>query len=477
MATAGIPTSNILQPGVVTISPGTNYAAITGLQLLTPVYWKKYVERYGPEAYDYFFQWLATFGGQEVVKNQNFFWYESRGKNQLAVTNLAQVTNPAAGATVTVNIPASELIGTNSPLRPGETVYIASSNIEGEIITVPTSDSATIRPKQSGDAFVSANSTSLLAGEILIFGGITDAGEASGANQPQTHEDVRLENNITVIRDSYAATDFAEQSDVWYDEGISGSVINGTNQSGTSMFTYKALVKTERRYLNSIESKLMRGDAVTNSGLLNNPTTGCQGFIPTLVANGETVNYTAGTLDIAKLHQITRIMKVNGCAKENIWLQDIFQRQDFSDGIFKEYPAGAYVWGSGENSQEAAVAYGTQQLLIDGVLFKVKEYSPWNTEVQTGLSPNADYFRNYGFIAPQGETRDARDVTKSYKNITVMYQQPNKGGTIGNGIRVWQWGGGSQNPTTGTMNDNVEMITYRGTRVCAANQFVNIQGS
>ena len=125
---AGIPTSNILQPGV--INPGSNgtpLSIISGLQLLTPQYWNKYVERYGSEAYDYFFQWLATFGGMEQVKNQNFFWYESRGKNQIAVTNLTQVTNPAAGATVTVDIPASQVYdGTYSPLRVGETVYRAT---------------------------------------------------------------------------------------------------------------------------------------------------------------------------------------------------------------------------------------------------------------------------------------------------------------------------------------------------------------
>ena len=80
-------------------------------------------------------------------------------------------------------------------------------------------------------------------------------------------------------------------------------------------------------------------------------------------------------------------------------------------------------------------------------------------------------------ICPQGEARDAKNVTKSYKNITVMYQQPPKGGTVGNGIRVWQWGGGSQNPTTGTMTDNIETITYRATRVAAANQFVIVQAS
>ncbi len=478
MASTGIPTSNIGQPGAIAITGGTNYSVISGLQLLTPVYWKRYVERYGPEAYDYFFQWLATFGGMEQIKNQNFFWYESKGKNQLAVTNLTQVTSPAANATVTVNIPASQLYssGTYSPLRVGETVYVASSNIEGEIITVPAVDQCTIRPKLLGDAFVSANSTHLLAGEILILGGLTDVGESSSERTPQTHLDERMENNITVIREDYAATDFAEMSDVWYDEGVSGSTPNGTNQSGTSFFTYKALVKTDRRFLNSIESKLMRGDAATNTGLLNNPTTGCVGFIPTIAANGETVNYTAGTLDIAKLHQITRIMDVNGCAKDNIWLQDIYQRQDFSDGIFKEYPAGAYVWGSKENSEEASVAYGVQSMMIDGYMFRVKKYSPWNTEVQVGLTPATDYFRDFGVISPMGSVPDAKTYTP-LKNITVMYQQPQAGGTVGNGIRCWAYGGGSRNPTDGTLVDKISMATYRGLRVAAANQFITVAGS
>jgi hypothetical protein len=471
--TAGIPTSNILQPGVITTAGGVTQALISNLQLLTPQFYNKYVQKYGQEVYDYFFQWLGTYDGIEVVKNQNFFWFESRGKNQIAVTNLNQVNTPSAGATVTVNIPAGDLYnaGTQSPLRVGETVRVASSNIEGQILTVPTPDSATIRPKQSTQAFVSAGNTNLLAGEILIFGGLTDVGEASADFNPQTHLDVRYNNNITEIREDYAATDLAEMTEVYYNTGVTGEMLGGATQSGTSYFTYKALTKTEVRFLNSIDAKLMRGDAVNNTGLLSSTSVGTQGFIPQIVANGESVNYTPGTLDIAKLHEITRIMDVNGCAKDNIWLQDIFQRQDFSDGIFKEYPAGAYVWGTGSNAEEAAVSYGCQSILIDGYMLRVKKYSPWNTEVQTGKTPNQDYFRNYGVISPMGSVPDAKDYTPM-KNITVMTQTPQKGGTTGNSIRVWPWGGGSLNPTDGTLKDHVSMITYRGIRVVAPNQFV-----
>lgn len=471
--TQGIPTSNILQPGVITTAGGVNRALISNLQLLTPQYYNKYVQKYGTEVYDYFFQWLATFGGMEKVNNQNFFWFESRGKNQIAVTSLAAVNAPAAGATVTITIPASDLYnsGTQSPLRVGETVRIASSNIEGQILTVPTPDTATVRPKISTQAFVSANSANLLAGEILIFGGLVDVGEASSSFEPQTHLDVRYNNNITQIREDYAATDLAEMTEVFYNTGVTGENLGGAMQSGTSYFTYKALAKTEVRFINSIDAKLMRGDIVDNTGLISDSSVGTQGFIPKITADGETVNYTPGTLDIAKLHEITRIMDVNGCAKQNVWLQDIFQRQDFSDGIFKEYPAGAFVYGQGEKSEEASVAYGFQSILIDGYLLQVKKYSPWNTEVQTGKTPNVDYFRNYGVISPMGGTTDAKNYTPM-KNIQVMYQDPQKGGTTGNAIRVWPWGGGSNNPTDGTLRDHISMVTYRGLRVTAPNQFI-----
>ncbi len=474
MATSGIPTANILQPGVITTPGGVNRAIVSNLQLLTPQYYTRYGQKYGTELYDYFFQWLATYGGMEQVKNRNFFWFESRGKNQLAVTNLATINAPGAGATITVTIPNSELYnlgGTQTPLREGETVYIASSNIAGQILTVPTPDTCTFRPKISTQALVSAGSANLLAGEILIFGGLVDVGEASSAFDSQTHLDIKYDNNITEIREDYAATDLAELTDVFYNTGVTGEALNGVGQAGTSYFTYKSMVKTDVRYINSIESKLMRGDVVNNTGLLTDTSVGTLGFIPKITADGETINYTPGTLDISKLHEITRVMDVNGCCKENVWLQDIFQRQDFSDGIFKEYPAGAWVWGESEKSQEAAIAYGVQSILIDGYMLKVKKYSPWNTEVQTGLTPNDDFFRNYGVIAPQGSVPDARDYTM-LKNIQVMYQEPQKGGTTGNAIRTWAYGGGSINASDGTLKDNIAYITYRGLRVVCPNQFV-----
>lgn len=471
-----IPTSNILQPGAITVTGGVNRALISSLQLLTPQYYKTYVEKYGSES---FFMWLATYGGREQVMNRDFFWFENRGKLMLAVTNLNAVNAPAAGATVTLSISAADYYtSTSNALRVGETVRIASNNVEGVILTIDTTTPSawtfTARPKLAAQAFVSAGSANLLAGEILLFGGQMDVGEASTSAEPQVHLDVKLTGSVTEMRESWAATDLAEMTEVFYNTGVSGSELAGGAQAGTSYFTYKGLIKAEQRFLNNRENKLMRGNLVDNTGLITTTSVGTLGFIPAVQAGGETVTYTPGTLDIAKLHEITRLMDVNGCAKDNIWLMDINQRQNFSDGLFAAYPAGSWVWGKNEGSEEASIAYGVKSIMIDEYRFGAKKYAQFNTEYTTGKTPTVDAFRDYGIICPMGTSSDARDSTKSYKNMTVMAMQPPKGGTIGNGIRVWQWGGGSQNPTDGTMRDHIEMISYEGLRLVAANQFIQV---
>ena len=481
----GIPTSNILQPGGIAMSSGVNRALISDLQLLTPQYYNKYVEKYGNEE---FFQWLATYAGMEEVKNREFFWFENRGKLMIGVSIASVVSgNPSIpGQAVTLQLSAGDhypsATGDQTPLRVGETIRIASTNVEGEITaitsTVPFAFQFTVKPKLASQALATAGSLTIETTDVLLFGGDMDAGEASTSIVPLVHLDVKQTNTITEMRESWKATDLAEMTEVYYSSGVSGPDMAGGAQSGTSYFTYKGLVKSNRRFLNNIEAKLMKGNRVDQTGFYGTNSVGTQGFIPKVQADGETVTYTPGNMDIAKLHEITRIMDVNGCAKDNVWLQDIYQRQNFSDGIFQEYPAGAYVWGKNEGSEEAAVNYGVQSLMIDGYMFKVKKYKSFNSEVTVGKTPNIDYFRNFGIICPMGVTKDASTSDgANIKNITVMYQQPPKGGTIGNGIRVWQHGGGSLNPTSGTMVDQIEMICYRGVRVAAANQFVIVAGS
>ncbi len=476
-----IPTSNILQPGNISIVGGVTRALVSDLQLLTPQYYKQYVEKYGNEDFTW---WLSTYGGMEEVLNRDYFWFENRGKLMTGVQAAADATGATAGATITVTLAAAYHYnaGTQAPVRAKETVRVASTNVEGEILAITgTTANAwtfTVRPKISTEALASdGGGTSFLATDALLFGGFMDVGEASTSIAPMIQLDQKYTNTITEMRETWSATDLAEATDVYYTGGFSGDVPAGGGQAGYSLFTKKGLIKSNTRFKNDVEFKLMFGNIVNNTGLTSTTSVGSEGILPKILSDGETVGYTPGNLDIAKIHEITRVMDVNGCANQCMWMQDIYQNQNFSDGLFAAYPAGAFVWGSNEKSEEASIAYGTKQLYIDGYMFSTKKYKQFDPEYVYGVTPLVARFRNYGFIYPMGETRDAKDVTKSYKNVTIMTQPVPKGGSIGNNIRVWQHGGASQNPTNGTMNDNVELYTLRGSRVVAANQFINVEAS
>lgn len=469
---AGIPTSNILQPGQIAVSNGVTRALISQLQLLVPQVYNKFVEKYGPENWTW---WLATYGGMETVKNRAYEWFENRSKLQQAFS-VASGATTTAGSTITLTLSSGYHYnsGTQTPLAVGLTLRHAPTNTEFEIITIPVTTAYayqfTARPK------IAATTLTVSSGDVFIIGGFMDVGEASTTKTPAAYLTQRYTNTTTEMRATYAGTDLGEMTDVWITNGATGDLPSGANQAGTSYYTYLNLVYTNKEFVNNVEFKMMRGNIVDNSGLGSDSSVGTLGVIPKILADGETVTYSSPTIDIAKLHEITRIMDVNGCAKQNQWLMDIFQKQQFSDGIFSQFPAGAFVWGNGANSEEASVAYGFKNIFIDGYMLQTAKYSNLNTEAVTGVTPTTDFFRNFGFIVPTGgTTNDAKTPGRVYNNLSVMVQNPVQGGSIGNGIRVWEWGGGSRNPSDGTMIDHVEMITYRGTRFCAANQAIIVE--
>src|SRR6478609_7740749 len=222
---AGIPTSNILQPGNISVSGGANRTLVSNLQLLTPQYYKQFVEKYGAENWTW---WLATYGGMEQVFNRNFFWFESRGKLQIGIQLASNATGATAGATVACTLASAFHFnsGTQSPLRVGETIYIASTGVGGEILgpIVETANAFTfnLRPKQSTQSLASAGQAStLLATDVIIFGGRVDVGEASGTNIPQVYLTQKYDNDITEVHDTWSATDLGEMTDVFIDSGVS----------------------------------------------------------------------------------------------------------------------------------------------------------------------------------------------------------------------------------------------------------------
>lgn len=480
---AGIATTNIFQPGAISI-PAANRQLLSDLQILQRHYYKYFVQKYGAQNYT---TWLSTFAGMEEVKGQTFYHYEDLGKLMLHVVNKTAVVAPAAGATVSITIQVADHYnsGTQSAIRQGETVRLASNGVEGKVLTVDKSVAnahvMTVRPLRSDLAFASAGSANLLAGEVIKLVSNTEAGEASSNIDPQMPVNEKITNYVTEIREDWTATDLAEMEEIEFQIPTQQGLSDGIEQGGQGAYTYKGLTDANRRFLNNIDLKLLFGGLQTNTGL-NAGTQGTKGMIPEIVSRGNTVSYSVGALDIGMIHAITAQMDVYGNPMQNQWLMDIKQRQEFDDALFALYPAGAFVWGQGSASEEASVGYGFQNFRVDNYVFQAAKNPMFNTEVLYGVTPDTDQYRNFGVIIPQGRvnTKSSNGGVESLgkiDNVTVMYQQPLGGGTISNGIQVWEYGANAKTNMTAVKKHTVSMIKYAGIRLCNAVQFFTVAGS
>jgi hypothetical protein len=430
---------------------------LSDLQILTPHSYPDFIQKYGNENYSWL---LEAIGLKEKINGQTFFHFEPYGKLHSSIKNNALVTPSGAGDSVTVTLASTDYFnsGTESPIRVGEVVRIDSSGIEGKITAVDKSTAyahtATIQPLQSSQYFASAGgSNTLLANEILLFRGDTEAGENSTQIDSLTNLTQRYTNTTTEIRDDWTITDRGMIEEVYFE------------YDGKPFYKYKGIDESTRRFINNREFKLMTGDIANN---LSNGSTGTQGLIPCVVANGQNTQYTAGSLNIAKIHEITRGLDFYGGAAEYHWLSDTYQYQELIDNLFASYSSGAIIWAYAGGSEDIAVSYGFKSLYIDGYNFHFKKYGMFNSERVYGrASANGSLFRNYGLLIPMKQWTDPIQKTQ-IPTLRVVYNAPEGSPEI----TVAETGLFARIPTNNTAQLCVTQLAYCGMRVFAANQYM-----
>ena len=443
------------QPVGVSVVGGTNLAFLSSLNIKDRSFDRQLMEVYGTENYMYF---QERIGKMRETMNEEFYHYEVGGKLYPSVV-VASGGSATPGATATVVIAASSHrnSGTESPLRVGEVIEIASSGIMGKILTInkgsANAHSCTVAPLLATDAFNPG------AGEFLLFKGLQDVGEASDTFEGLQNVTRRVTNTITEIREDYTITDKAKA------ERVEWSV------NGQQYYKYKGTKDAEKRFLNAMEDKLMFGTQVTNTNITSNGTRGTKGAINQITSGGSVIDYNAGSLDIADFQTMARVFDQNGAPAEIHHLVDPFQYQEIQNLLFGTYPNGAVLWDSVGGSKEAAAKYGFSSLALEGYNWHWKKYAPFSPEWKYGVIPTASRYRNYGMAIPMGSHTDPRtsDVSATFE---IRWQDFGKGQ-----IHAWDHGALAATPTNGKMNVTNSFVGYRGLQLKAANQCIILQGS
>jgi hypothetical protein len=428
---------------------------LSDLSILAPHCYPDFIKKYGAENYTFI---LEAIGLKEKVNGQSYFHFEPFGKLHPSIKNNAAVTQAAEGDSVTLTLAAGDHwnSGTESAPRIGESVRIDSSGLEGKITAKNTGTASahtiTILPNRDDVAFASAGGTAIAAGEILQLIGDVEAGENSEGIDSFTNLTQKYENTTTEIRDDWTITDRAMIEQIFF------------KYDGRDYFKYKGIDESTQRFVNNREFKLMKGDIANN---LTNGSKGTKGLIPTVDADGQSVQYTAGQMTISKIHEITRGLDYYGGAQEYHWLQDVFQNQELMDQLFQQYSGGGIVWNFAGGSAEVAAAYGFQSIAIDGYVMHFKKYLPFNSEAVYGRASTNSQFRNYGLLIPMKQWTDPiRKV--QIPTLRVVYNAPDNGPEI----KVTETGMYASRPTDNKAHLTVTQLAYCGMRVFAANQYM-----
>lgn len=449
-------------PAAISLPVANRALLLTDLQMLAPHCYPDFVQSYGQQSY---ITILEMLGKKEHVEGKTYFHYESLGKLHPKVSVQTAVGAPAPGADVTVVATAADhaTTGTQSPWRVGEVVRVSSSGVEGKVVSVnkatPNAHSAVIRPEKTTAAFVSAGSANLLAGELLEFKGITEAGERSDAPDPMIGRERKITNTTTEIREVWRQTDLSMIEKLIFE------------YDGQPYYKYKGMDESQRRFQNNKAFKLIMGDTADNLGLLGG-SLGTQGAIPRARVDAQTLTYTPGALDIPKMHEVTRAISFNGGAQEYHWMMDIFQRQEVDDELFQTYNGGAIIWNSVGGSADIAIGYGFSSILFDGIAFHFRTEPIFSPESVYGAAATvaAPEFRHFGWMVPQKQFTDPvrKVVTPS---MSVVYNNVPGFGELHN----WETGAYANDNKTNIAELCVNWLQYCGVRQFAANQQIILE--
>lgn len=453
-------------PGVVAYPSGLTTGIFNELNFVIPEYIPKIVSKYGNTSYMLASEILGKSVVREDMTTTNTFSHFEKGRSfGVGIVN-ADVTGITSGVDVTAVLKSPDsynngATGTQSPFNVGQTVKIRSNGRKASIVSITRTANAfsVVFHPLGAYSFASGTSTTTLSAldAIEAIGGTQLAGESSTAQLTTQPKLYRYDNTCTVIRVGCKASDLAGMNKTQIDFG------------GSNYLPKLAIDNMNLQIIYSVEDAVMEGVPYANTASI-----GTTGVMPEVVARGSEVDYVIGIFGVADFQRVTRVIDNNGGPEEYHFLQDLNQRQNINTTLFGIYPNGMINYGSVGSTGEAAVALGFKSFTTDTTSFHFHRYKGFSAPSQFGYTPTVgDYRANIGLAVPQGNTRDAKT------NETMPYMQWvfQKNPDIPTSQKYYAWDMGYTSQTkTEEASNSYHQMTYVGSRVVAAEQFVLVKG-
>lgn len=457
-------------PGVVAYPTGLTTGIFNELNAVIPEFVPKIMAKYGNSSYMLASEILGNSVVKEDMTTTNTYSHFEKGRSFGVVIVSANVLGITSGANVTFVCKSPDsyndgATGTQSPLNAGQTVKLRSNGRKGNVVSVVRTTagafSVVVSPLGAYSFASGASTTQLNALDgVEVIGGTQLAGQSSTGQLTTQPKMYRYDNTCTALRVGCKASDLAGMNKTQIDFG------------GSNYLPKLAVDNMNVQMLFSIEDAVMEGVPYANTTSI-----GTNGVLPDVTARGSEVDYLKGTFAAADFQRVTRVIDNNGGPAEYHLLQDLNQRQNINNTLFGIYTNGMINYGSVGFGAEAAVTYGFKSFSTDTVSFHFHRYKGFSAPSVFGYQPDptqGDYRADFGLAVPQGMLRDAKN------NDTIPYLQwvYQKNPDIPTSQKIYSWALGYTSDTkTDEASNFYNQMTYVGSRVVAAEQFILIKGT
>lgn len=283
-------------------------------------------------------------------------------------------------------------------IRPASGTVSAETYIKAIVTTVtPGSDQFSATPIDSTESIPAIAS----AQEIVIIGFLY--GEGSNRPDPISTRRIRRDYNIAIKKMTKQYTNFAQCQKTWYYDP----------DSGLDKFSIKGEENVLDIFLNSRELYFLLGEQFSNVTLeesfaaTDTPILGYRGLIPSILAEGNELNYSSVTgLTLQDLRDHTIIMDKQVASMNNLLPVGISLSSQIDEELGDRLKNGGVTYGMFTGDQAKKVSLDFQQFTINEYKFNKTILQAFN-DVQS-LGADGYAFPDEGMIIPMDYVDDGR---------------------------------------------------------------------
>lgn len=289
--------------GTAAVQSTYTHTIATAFDILKPEVWSKLMKSHGGQNAEYF-SVIAQLGFKVASKNESYSHYEDDWIHETVLVAAPIVYNAInLGGTFTIGAASIPAAGSGTPYIREKDIVITQAGNRCYVTDI-TANVVTLIPVVLGVTLAAADFVA--ADELSIVSNASD----EGTNQPASRLSGtrKYTNDLQIIKETLTVTGTQMTDGLWFEE----VTYPGGNGKMISAYYTKGQQDAEYRMAIAMEGACLFGERNTNIANALDPETSAalrltQGTYSYMESTGNIVNYTPGSLTMAKFNEINKI--------------------------------------------------------------------------------------------------------------------------------------------------------------------------